>query len=111
MLKFRDRPCEAPIVCRAPNRSTRVTWRPLPASCHAVAEPIAPPPTTTVSRRAAMGPVSPSASFVALVCRRGLSMHSLEGWHLTFVLHPRVDDALGRVRRFAFGIVPGADVL
>src|SRR5262245_54901277 len=62
MLKFRDRPCEAPIVCRVPNRSTSVTWRPRRARCQAVADPIAPPPTTTtVSRRAAMGPVSSAA--------------------------------------------------
>jgi hypothetical protein len=30
---------------------------------------------------------------------------------LAVVLHPRVDDVLRRVRRTAFGIVPGADVL
>src|SRR3954449_5273421 len=54
MLKLRDRPCEAPILCRAPNRSISVTSRPRRARCHAAAEPIAPPPTTTVSRRTAM---------------------------------------------------------
>src|SRR3954470_18662874 len=58
MLKFRDLPCEPPIDGRAPNRSISVTWRPRRARCHAVADPIAPPPTTTVSRRAAMRPVS-----------------------------------------------------
>src|SRR3954451_21687928 len=65
MLKLRDSPCETPMMWRAPKRSSRVTCRPRPARCQAVADPIAPPPTTTVSRRTAMRSVCPSTQLSA----------------------------------------------
>src|SRR5947209_9985821 len=52
---MRDAPWEAPRVWPAANRSRSTTRLPRRASCHAVAAPITPAPTTTKSTSGARG--------------------------------------------------------